>query len=102
MELTFRGRKILPAELLLKATEHSRAFAYSLMTIFLMLVIWFIYSNVYLPLTRAVELAELKETTAVVRVDAKVMEQTISLINTRIASNTTDWSSLINPFKGVE
>lgn len=98
MQLELTKSKTSINKLLLRAVEHSRPFIILLMVAVLSLVVWFIYQNVYIPLTRAVELAELKETTAVVRPDTKLFEETLTELNLRTNPATIDVNAIRNPF----
>jgi hypothetical protein len=68
------------------------------MALVLTIVMWFIYNNVYIPLTRAVEIAELKETTAVVRPDSELLNDTLNKGTERTATFNTEWDKIRNPF----
>lgn len=93
-----KGRKANFNRLLLTAVEHGRPVIILFMVVVFSVVLWFIYQNVYVPLTRAVELAELKETTAVVRPDDKLLKETLEALARRTAPIDRDWQVLRNPF----
>lgn len=93
-----KGKKIDTNKLLLIIVEHSRPFIIGLMIIVLTGVVWFIFQYVYVPLTRAVELAELKESTSIVRPDSKLLDETIKQGELRRTILETEWSRIRNPF----
>lgn len=84
--------------LLLTAVEHGRPVVILFMVVIFSIVLWFIYQNVYIPLTRAVELAELKETTAVVRPDENMLKETLEALAKRTTPIDKDWQAVRNPF----
>ena len=93
-----KGRKTNFNRLLLTAVEHGRPVVMLFMVVIFSLVLWFIYQNVYVPLTRAVELAELKETTSVVRPDDKLLSETLENLTKRTTPIDQNWQILRNPF----
>ena len=86
-----KGRKTNFNRLLLTAVEHGRPVVMLFMVVIFSLVLWFIYQNVYVPLTRAVELAELKETTSVVRPDDKLLSETLENLTKRTTPIDQNW-----------
>lgn len=102
MAISFlKGKKPQLHKLLLYAVEHGKPALFGLMVVALSLVGWFIFQNVYVPLTRAVELAELKESTSIVRPDKRLLENTQTLTEDRTAQFNTDWERLRNPFQAI-
>lgn len=93
-----KGKKIDTNKLLLLIVEHSRPFIIALMAIILTGVVWFIFQYVYVPLTRAVELAELKESTSIVRPDGELLDETIKQGEIRRTILETEWNKIRNPF----
>lgn len=93
-----KDKKINLNRLLLNTIENSKPVLFGLMIIVLALVFWFIYNNVYIPLTRAVEIAELKETTSVVRPDQGMLDEALKRQQIRSTLQNIEWQNLRNPF----
>ena len=61
-------------------------------------VTWFLYQNFYLPLTQSAALAELKTKIALITVNKKELENTLTLMNERRKPILIDWNSMRNVF----
>ncbi|KKU47332.1 hypothetical protein A3H10_01875 [Candidatus Uhrbacteria bacterium RIFCSPLOWO2_12_FULL_46_10] len=82
------------------------AVRYAKITIALLMlvgVIWvafFLYDNLYKPITQAMVTAELKAKVVLTNVNKKELTEVIDLIEKNTKLPTLDWSSLADPFAG--
>ncbi|PJE75836.1 hypothetical protein COV04_02735 [Candidatus Uhrbacteria bacterium CG10_big_fil_rev_8_21_14_0_10_48_11] len=61
-------------------------------------VVWFLYQNVYQPLTQATFLAELESRVALVGVNKNDLKEVLETIKTNAHPPEIDWTQTRNPF----
>ncbi|MFA5954696.1 MAG: hypothetical protein WC817_04130 [Patescibacteria group bacterium] len=78
--------------------RYGYAFIVTLMCLIFAAILWFIYGNVYVPLTQATFLAELQARVALISVNKKDLKDVLDAMSINAKPTAIDWSSARNPF----
>ena len=78
--------------------RYAKAMVAILMTFGIIWIIYFLFQNLYLPLTTATEVAELKANVSLVTVNKRDLDEVIKLLDKNRMAPATNWDTINDPF----